>query len=128
MSNISNDLNTTITAAVNARVESEILAAMSNSDILQSFVTAALSTKVSGGYRDKEKTLLSHLLETTIQEQAKSVVAEEITKMQPAIREEVRAALAKSVGVISDALVDGFVANASGRYPSIEVNFRGRDE
>lgn len=128
MSNITNDLDATITAAVNARVESEILATMANSDIMQSFVTSALSTTVSGGFRGKDKTLLSHLLETTIQEQAKAVVAEEIAKMAPAIREEVREALAKSVGVIADSLVDGFVANASGRYPSIEVNFRGRDD
>ena len=44
------------------------------------------------------------------------------------IRKEVRAALKKSIGVISDSLVDGFVAATSGRYPSIEVKFRGRDD
>ena len=128
MSNLGKDLDATIIAAVNARVESEILATMADSGIMQQFVTAALATKVkTGGFSSEEKTLLSHLLETSIQEQAKSVVAEEIARLAPQIREEVRSALAKSVGVISDSLVDGFVANAQGRYPSIEVNFRGRD-
>lgn len=128
MSNISSDLDKTITSAVNARVESEILATMANSDIMRTFVTSALDTKVkTGGYSSEEKTLLTHLLETSVQQQAKAVVAEEIVKLEPVIREQVREALAKSVNVIADSLVSGFVENATGRYPSIEVNFRGRD-
>lgn len=125
MSNLNDDINSTITSAVNSRVEAAVLEAVSSGDTMKSFVHAALNTKVStSGYSREEKPLITHLVQTTVQEQAKQVVAEEIGKAEAQIREEVRKALQESIGVISDSLVDGFVTHARGRYPSIEVNFR----
>ena len=122
-----NDINQIISAAVNARVEAAVLEAMTSNNTMATFVQAALSRKVTtpGGYSRDEKPLLTHLLHTTIEEQTKVVVAEEIKKSQEVIRAEVRKALNKSIGVITDSLVDGFVANAEGRYPSIKVQFGG---
>lgn len=121
-----NDINQIISAAVNARVEAAVLEAMTSSNTMATFVQAALTRKVSSsGYSRDEKPLLTHLLQTTIEEQTKAVVAEEISKNKDVIRAEVQKALSKSIGVISDSLVDGFVSNAQGSYPSIKVQFGG---
>ena len=123
------DINDIIASAVNARVEAAVLEAVSRDDTMRVFVAAALQQKVSPtGYGRDETTLLNHLLKKTIEEQTRAVVAEEVAAHADAIRREVRAALKKSIGVITDSLVDGFVANASGRYPSIKVEFRGKDD
>ena len=123
------DINDIIASAVNARVETAVLEALSSDDTMRVFVAAALNQKVSTtGYSRDETTLLNRLLKNTIEEQTKAVVAEEVAGHADVIRKEVRAALKKSIGVITDSLVDGFVANASGRYPSIKVEFRGRDD
>ena len=123
MSNLNEDINSTITSAVNARVEAAVMEAVNSSDTMKNFVHAALNQKVTGNYGRDSKPLITHLVQSTIEEQAKQVVAEEIKNAESAIREEVRAALSKSIGVISDSLVDGFVASASGRYPSVRVEF-----
>ena len=124
MSNQNDDLNEIVSRAVNARVEAQVTEALSGGEYMAQFVQAALNQKVKGdGYRDEAKPLVKYVLETTIKEQAKAVVSEEVAALEPLIREEVRKALKKSVGVIADSLVSGFVANASGRYPSIEVKF-----
>lgn len=118
------DINQIIASAVNARVEAAVLEAMTNDNTMRTFVQAALNQKSKEGYGREEKTLLNRLLENAIQEQTEAVVAEEVRKSADAIRAEVRAALEQSIGVISDSLVDGFVASAESRYPSIEVKFR----
>lgn len=124
MSNLSSDLDKTITSAVQSRVEAEVLASLADSDLLGKFVTAALSEKVKvGGYSGESKPLITHLVQSAVTDQAKSVISDEITGLAPLIRQEVREALKKSVGVIADSLVDGFVASAQGRHPSIRVSF-----
>lgn len=128
MSKTNDDINNIITTAVQARVEAAVMEAMSSEGALRAIVSAALNEQVAtgNGYGPKMP-LLTALVQGTVKEQAKQVVAEEIKDMEGEIREEVRKALKKSVGVVADSLVDGFVSSAEGRYPSIEVNFRGRD-
>lgn len=124
MANLNDDLNNTIASAVNARVEAQVLEALASDGVMQAAVQAALSREVpSSGYDRKKKTILTHLLHTAIEEHTKAIVAEEIAASASVIRDEVRAALAQSLGVITDSLVDGLVANATGRYPSIRVEF-----
>lgn len=128
MSRTNEDINDIISSAVQARVEASVMEAMSSNGAMQAIVSAALSEQVQVGNSYGPKVpLLTALVQGTIKEQAKQVVAEEVKSMSAEIRGEVRKALKKSVGVIADSLVDGFVASAEGRYPSIEVNFRGRD-
>lgn len=121
------DLNDVIAGAVNARVEAQVLAALSDSDTFNALVIAALqqTVEVSDGtsYGKKHIPYLRHTLEKTIQTRTKELIAEAIEEHADAIKTEVRKALRKSVGVLADSLVDGFVANASGRYPSIKVEF-----
>lgn len=128
MTALDKDLNETITSAVNARVEAAVAAALLNDESFTKFVTAALQRPVkTDTYSRESKTYISHLLEKTVEEKTKEVVAEEIADASEQIRDEVRKALRKSIGVISDQLVDGFVENASGRYPSVKVEFHGKD-
>ena len=125
MDDLGKDLNTTIAAAVSARVEAQVASALLNDDTFTAFVVAALQKPIEvGDYSRREKTTwLAALLKNTIEAQTKEVVASEIAKMEEPIRVEVRKALKKSVGVLADALVDGFVAQAAGRHPSIKVEF-----
>lgn len=126
MSNLNDDLNATIAAAVQARTEAEVLAALSNEGTFSAMVTAALTETVRVDY-GKAQPMLSVLLRKTITEKTREVIADEIEALAPQIRAEVKSALKKSIGVISDSLVDGFVANATGRYPSIKVEFSGNE-
>ena len=126
MSNLNDDLNATIAAAVQARTEAEVLAALSNEGTFSAMVTAALTETVRVDYGQAQP-MLSVLLRKTITEKTREVIADEIEALAPQIRAEVKSALKKSIGVISDSLVDGFVANATGRYPSIKVEFSGNE-
>lgn len=117
------DINQIIASAVNARVEAAVVEALASDGAIRAYVTAALNQPASDRYEDRGKTFLRRLLERTIEQQTQAVVVEEIKIAEDAIRKEIRAALKKSIGVITDSLVDGFVASASGRYPSIKVVF-----
>lgn len=121
------DLNDVIASAVSARVEAQVLAALSDSDTFNVMVMAALQQPVEipdgTSYGKKRVPYLNNVLQTAIRERTKAVVAESVEEHAEAIKVEVRKALRKSIGVMADSLVDGFVAGASGRYPSIKVEF-----
>jgi hypothetical protein len=122
------DINQTIIAAVNARVEAEVAGAMLSDETFAKFVTAALQQPIEvGGYSNKTKTtFLRHTMNGAIESATKAVVAAEIEAVKDQIKTEVRKALRASIGVIADSLVDGFVDSAAGRYPSIKVEFGDR--
>lgn len=123
------DINKIIVAAVNARIEGAVASALTSDETFAAFVTAGLQRKVStGSYSREEKPLITVMLQNAIEEATKAVVAEEIAAQKEHIRSEVRGALERSIGVLTDSLVDGFVANAAGRYPSISVEFKTRGE
>lgn len=119
------DLNATIASAVQARVEAQVAEAMLRDDTFTTFVSAALQQPITvkDGYKDRKTTFLRHTLEGAIESRTKALVSEVIAEQDEQIKNEVRKALRKSIGVISDSLVDGFVANAASRYPSIKVEF-----
>lgn len=123
------DLNDVIAAAVNARVEAAVLASLSDSETFNALVVAALQQQIEvpdgTSYGKKRVTYIGHTLQTAIRTRTKELIAEEIEGQAEAIRTEVRKALRKSVGVLADSLVDGFVASTAGRHPSIKVEFAG---
>lgn len=117
-------INDAVAATVNTKIEAEVLKALSSDDVMSTFVQAALNEKVDvDRYGSKKTTLLNQMVGKSIQETTKAVVQEEILKAEPAIREQVRKAVAESLDVITDSLVDGFVENIKGGYPSISVAF-----
>jgi len=122
---LTTDLNATIANAVNARIEAQVLAALADSDVMGRMVTAALQKKVNtGAYRNNETTYLQSLIGKAIEEKTVEVVAAELDTIRPLIETEVRKALRKSVGVLADSLVEGFVQAAAGSYPSISVTYK----
>lgn len=123
MSNIESDLNQTIASAVNARIEAQVLEALTSNDLVREHVANALNTQVEDGRYGPKIPFVTKIVRDAIQERTKEVVSEEIAATADVIKAEVRTALSKSVGVIADSLVDGFVDRAAGQYPSIEVRF-----
>ena len=122
---LTTDLNATIANAVNARIEGQVLAALADSDVMGRMVTAALQKKVNtGAYRNNETTYLQSLIGKAIEEKTAEVVAADLETIRPLIETQVRAALRKSVGVLADSLVEGFVQAAAGSYPSISVTYK----
>lgn len=122
---LTTDLNATIANAVNARIEAQVLAALTDSDVMGRMVTAALQKKVNtGAYRNNETTYLQSLIGKAIEEKTAEVVAADLETIRPLIETQVRAALRKSVGVLADSLVEGFVQAAAGSYPSISVTYK----
>lgn len=122
---LTTDLNATIANAVNARIEAQVLAALADSDVMGRMVTAALQKKVNtGAYRNNETTYLQSLIGKAIEEKTAEVVAADLETLRPLIETQVRAALRKSVGVLADSLVEGFVQAAAGSYPSISVTYK----
>lgn len=123
--NLGADLNATIAHAVNARIEAQVLAALADSDVMGRMVTAALQKKVTtGAYRNDGTTYLQSLIGKAIEEKTAEVVAADLETIRPLIETQVRAALRKSVGVLADSLVEGFVQAAAGSYPSISVTYK----
>ena len=128
MAALEEDLNSMIAKGVNARIEAAVAEAILKDEVMAKFVVAALQQPISTGNYNRDKTtFINHIIGETIKERTKEVVAEEVVAAEEAIRSEVRKALKKSVGVLADALVDGFVQQAKGAYPSIEVTFAGQD-
>jgi len=119
------DLNKVIAAGVEAKIEAAVAGALLSEDTFAKFVVAALQQPIEVGssYNKTKTTFLRHTLNSTIEKRTKEVVAEEIIAAEDQIRAEVRKALKKSIGVLADSLVDGFVAQAHGSYPSIKVSF-----
>ena len=124
-----NDINDVIASAVNARIETQVLAALSDSDVFKEFIIAALQqpveTRDPWGSRQKKTTYLQDVLQKVISERTKQAVVEAVDEHADAIKDEVAKALRKSTGAIAASLVDGFLKSASGQYPRIEVNFKG---
>jgi len=121
------DLNQTIVHAIQARIEADVAAAMLQEETWLTFVQSALQQPLSLDNGRTKTTFLRHTLNGAIETATKQAVADELEAIKPEIAKEVRKALRSSIGVIADSLVDGFVANAQGRYPSIKVEFQSRD-
>lgn len=127
MSNtVSPALDDMIIAAVNSQIETKVFEALTSDNAIRTYVSAALEEKVKDGdsYSGKYDKFISVTVKNVVKEITKKVVVESIKEHEDLIKAEVADALRNSIGVITESLVDGFVASAAGRYPSIEVNFK----
>lgn len=119
------DLNQTIAAAVNARVEAEVLKALSGDAVLSEFVSAALrqpvEVKDNRTYRTEQVPFLTLVLRKAIQEATKAVtqrvVLEETEKLEEYIRKAIRAQLpdlaAGLVKSVTDTATHGYGINVT---------------
>ena len=127
MSNIEGDLNATIASAVNARIEAEVMAALSGDEVIGRFVSAALQQKVGEQrYGQKQKTFLASSLHNAIQQATKAAVGRVIEEERPLIEEEIRKALRRNVKTMADAIVGNLADKASSAYGvTVELRIPG---
>lgn len=117
---IEKDLNATITAAVNARVEAEMMKALSGDATIGAFVTAALAEKVDAKHdpygRAPQITYLSKVLRDAIQAATKAAVEKLISEEIDNLEAEVRKALRRDLRRIAETLTQSLVSAAGKPY------------
>lgn len=113
------DLNQTITSAVNARIEAQVLAAMSGDEVLGQMVASALNQPVKvtkdSFSRDTEP-YVTHLLRQVIQDATHLAVTRLVAEERDMIEEEIRKALRRDVKRISESLTNSLVDAADRGY------------
>ena len=124
MSNAQTDLNEVITSAVQARIESTIVAELASSDIYGKCVTAALTKPIEvGSYSNKRKTtFLRETLEGAIREAAKDAIGVVMESERENIEKLVATQLRRNVKVFAETLTDNAIKSANNRF-GIKVDF-----
>lgn len=130
MSNIEKDLNSTIASAVNARIEAEVVAALSGDEVIGRYVAGALRQPVGRQeYGRKQLTYLETVVREAIQGATKAAVKRVIDEEQEKIEEEVRKALRRGLNTIAETIVEGLVQKAAGTYGiRVELTLPGNND
>jgi hypothetical protein len=125
--NVSGDLNQVIASAVQARIETEVAAALSGSELMGQYVAAALTQKIQvedrGTYRKRETTFLRETIDGAIKEATKAAVHKVVAAESEQIERAVETALRKDLKKISVALA-GKLAEASQSPYGVTVELR----
>ena len=114
------DLNQTITSAVQARIEAEVMKALSGDEAIGAFVAAALNQNVefkdSRSYNTVREPFLRNVLRKAIQaatvEATQRLIAEEL----PTIEDDIREALRRDVKRIAETLTNSLAEAAAKTY------------
>lgn len=119
------DLNTTIAAAINAKIEAAVVAAISGDAVLGQFVAAALNQPVTvkTGYREVQSTFMHEAIRKSLQGAVDGAVREMLVEETDRIKAEVAKALRRAVPAIADKLV-GQMTEAAARTYGIEVHLK----
>ena len=116
---ITQDLNATITHAVNARIEAEISKAFASDEFLAAYVRAALQQPIevrTDSYSREKKPFLNHVLTESIREATKVAVAKWLHQNAPFIEAEVEKALRRETKGIAAGLVESLTKVADKAY------------
>lgn len=115
MSALDKDLNDTIAAAVNAKVEAAVMVALAGDEVLGRFVSAALTQPVATDRYSREKapTFLAHTVQKAVQEATRVAIERLVEEAKPEIEQHVRKALRAKLPEVAATLVDGL---RSARY------------
>jgi hypothetical protein len=118
MPDVTPDLDAVITNAVNARIEAEVIKALSGDEVIGRLVMAALQQPVSSNdfMRSKAKPFLTHVLEKAIQEATKSAVTKILAEEGDRIEQAVRGAILDNVYGFANQLVTGLKDRAGQAY------------
>lgn len=117
---ISNDLNKTIAAAVNAKVEAGVLQALSSDDVLGRFVAAALNEPVRREYGQGDENFVGRTVREAIKKATQEAAKRAMELEMPAIEEMVRKELRKRIGDISKGIAEQVVKSTTGYGMRIE--------
>lgn len=131
MADPAQDLNETIAAAVQARIETEVAAALAGSEFLGQMVASVLHQKIKvedrhQRYGHRETTFLRETLDRTIETAVKAAVVQAIADEAPAIEAAVTTELRKQVKPLAGVLVDGLKEKADNNY-GLRVELRYGD-
>ena len=121
MADLTEDLNQTITAAVNARVEASILEAMSGDETIGRYVLAALQQPVPqrdryGNTSRETQPYITTVLKAAIQKAAKEACERFVAEELGLIEDEVRKALRRDVKRIASSLTESLTKAAGKPY------------
>lgn len=120
------DLNTVITAAVQARIEAQVAAALAESDTFTMFVTSALQQEITvrENYRDRKTTFLAEQVREAVREATKRALQTALDDEVPKLEALVKKALKANVDQIAVGLVGNLVDKAKGPYGiTVQVNY-----
>jgi hypothetical protein len=114
------ELDKAIAHAVTARVEAEVVKALSGDQVIGKYVAAALAQPIEVSSRNsysKEKvpflkTILDSAIRQATQDAVRALIAEEL----PMIQDEVRKALKRSAGTIAETLANSLASAAEKAY------------
>lgn len=124
------ELDQTIAHAVNARVEAEVLKALSGDEVIGRLVVNALQQEVEvskqGGYGKVKVPFLKATIDKAIREAAKTAIAAVIEEEIVVIEEEVRKAVRRDARAIAEKFVEGMVDATSKGY-RFRIEIPGRD-
>lgn len=114
------DLNQTIVSAVNARIEAEMMKALSGDETIATFVTAALRQKVevknARTYTTTSEPFLTNVLRNAIQEVTKAACKRLVEESMPDIEAEIAKALRRDVKRIASTLTESLSKAADKAY------------
>ena len=112
------DLNATIASAVNARIEAEVMKALSGDETISHFVAAAMQQPVelTKNYRTEKVPFLRHVLTKAIQQATEQAVKKLIVEEVESIEAEVRKALRRDLATIASTLTKSLVDAAGTTY------------
>ena len=127
---IEGDINQIIASAVNARVEAQVLAALSGDEVIGKLVTAALTEQVSATndrYDSKKVPYLTKIVRDAIKEATAAALRRLIEEEMPVIEEEIRKALRRDIKGIAGQLAGQLTKEATRAYGvTVELKFPER--
>jgi hypothetical protein len=117
MADVTPDLDAVITNAVNARIEAQVIKALSGDEVIGRMVMAALQQPVgSGDFQRTKKPFLTHVLEKAIQDATKAAVSKVLAEEGGQIELAVRGAIMQNVHGLASQLVTGLSERAAQAY------------
>ncbi len=124
----SGDLNQVIASAVQARIETEVAAALSGSDLMGQYVAAALRQEINvrdaHGYRDRKSTYMREAIDKAIRAATEAAVRKVIAEEAAQIEAEVTKELRRNVKVIAGHLVGKMSEAVESSYGvKVELNY-----
>lgn len=127
LTTLGDDLNGAIVAAVNARVEAAVLAALSGDDVMGRLVTVALMQRVEvpkrdGSYGKEHVPWVSALLDETIRKAAREAVTKVVEDQRPAFEAAIAKALVDQRKNVAAQLVTALMPNRNG-YMSVNLSY-----
>lgn len=127
--NISGDLNQVISSAVQARIEAEVAAALSGSEVMGQYVAAALSQQIEikdprDSYRTIKTTFLRNAIDKAIQKATAAALTTVVEQEMPAIEQAVTTELRKNVKGIATQLVGQVAESVDKPYGiTVQLNY-----